>query len=145
MRSLGIRGVMLLVVALAFATPALARQSTEASGNVEITALGVDPGGNLVAEVNFSGTFEGTLTHTFANGRAGDAVFEGCVDGQCGTLTMRILLMWGDESIPGFHGRWVILTGADGLETLRGEGTFVLKDGVPPSGPYGGWIHFDPE
>lgn len=145
MKKLGVRGVVLLVVAFAFAVPAFASPPTGASGYAEVTNWSMDPDGNLVAEVSWTGTFEGMLTHTLSNGRADDAVFEGCVADRCGTLEVRILTTWGDPSIPGFHGKWVILSGSDGLETLRGQGTFFLDNYDPVAGPYEGQIHFDPD
>jgi hypothetical protein len=144
MKKLGIRGTLLLLVAFAFAVPAFASTSTEASGYAEVTAWSQDPSGNLVASVNWTGTFEGTLTHTFSEGRADAATFKGCVAGRCGTLDMLIVRTWGDPAIPGYHGRWVIRSGSEGLETLRGQGTFVLESFAPVAGPYGGQIHFDP-
>jgi hypothetical protein len=145
MRSFAVRGVALLVVVLAFAVPAFASPPTEASGNAVVTMWDVDPGGNLVAEVSWTGTFEGTLTHTMTNGRADNAVFEGCVDARCGTLNMRILVTWGDPAIPGYHGKWVVLNGFGELEALRGQGTFFLNSYDPVGGPYEGQIHFDPD
>jgi hypothetical protein len=137
--------MVLLVMALAFVVPASASTPTWASGDVEITDWTYDDSGNDVAIVKWSGTFEGTLTHTFSEGRADTAEFEGFVEGRYGTLTMLILPTKFDQSVPGFEGRWMILGGTEGLQTLRGQGTFVLNSFDPVAGPYGGQIHFDPE
>ena len=145
MKKLGIRGMLLLLVAFAFAVPAFASTPTEASGYAEVTAWGQDPNGNPVAQVKWTGTFEGTLTHTLSQGRADTATFEGCVADRCGTLDMLIVRTWGDPAIPGNHGKWVIRDGSEGLETLHGEGTFTLESFVPVAGPYEGQIHFDPK
>ena len=144
MRSLGIRGVVLLVVAFAFAVPVLASTPTEASGHGWLTAVIEGPDGELIAVGQWDGTFVGELRHTISGGRAVKAEFVGSVDGREGTLDMIILKVWGDPAIPGYHGRWVILKGYGELENLRGEGIFHFEGGVP-AGPYTGEIHFDPE
>ena len=144
MKSLAIRGVVLLVIALAFAVPAFASQPTEAEGRTVVTEWDFSSG-RPVATVEWTGTFEGVMTHTLSEGRADMAVFVGWVDGRFGTLDMLILRTWGDAGIPGLRGDWVILSGTGGLETLRGQGSFVLDSFDPVGGPYQGQIHFDPE
>jgi hypothetical protein len=147
MKKLGIRGVVLLVVVFAFAVPVFASLPTQASGYTEVTAWSVDSYGNLVAEVSWTGTLEGTLAHTFSEGRADMGVFDGCIAeaSLCGTLELLIVRTKGDQSVPGFEGNWVILSGSGGLQSLRGEGTFTLSSFDPLGGPYEGNIHFDPD
>jgi hypothetical protein len=144
---MGIRGVVLLVVVFVFAVPVFASPSTQASGYAEVIMWSEDSEGNLVAEVAWIGTFEGTVTHTFSDGRADRVEFDGCIAeaNRCGILNMLIVRTKGDQSVPGFEGNWVILSGSGGLESLRGEGTFSLSSFDPLGGPYEGNIHFDPD
>lgn len=143
MKSLMIRGVVLLVLVLAFAVPAFASRPTEITGYA--TVINWDFSGDMpIATVEYTGRLQGTLTHIFSEGRADKAVFEGCVDEvYCGTLDMLILRTWGDPTMPGLRGHWVILGGTEGLETLHGQGTFVLDSFEPVGGPYEGQIHFE--
>lgn len=147
MKRIGFRAVVLLVVVFVFAVPVFASPPTQASGAAEVTMWSEDSEGNLVAEVVWTGTFEGTLTHTFSEGRADTAEFNGCIaeTNRCGILNMLIVRTKGDQSVPGFEGNWVILSGSGGLESLRGEGTFTLTSFDPLGGPYEGSIHFDPD
>jgi hypothetical protein len=145
MRSLGIRGVVLLVVVLAFAVPVFASAPTDASGYGWLTGV-TEEDGELIAEGQWEGTFDGVLRHPIAGGRAVWAEFDGTVAGRDGTLDMLILKVWGDPATPGYHGKWVILKGYGGLQNLRGQGTFTFETYDPaPAGPYEGEIHFDPD
>ena len=145
MKSLGIRGVVLLVLVFAFVVPAFASTPTEASGDGWLVAV-IEEDGELIAVGQWDGTFVGELRHAIGGGRAVKADFVGSVDGREGTLEMLILKAWGDPTIPGFHGKWVILSGEGELENLRGQGTFFFDSYNPlPAGPYEGQIHFDPD
>ena len=144
MKSVGIRGVVLLVLVFAFAVPVFASQRTGASGYAWLTGFDIGDDGEEIVVAQWSGTFAGELRHAFDGGRAVRAEFTGSVAGLEGSIDMIILKVWGDPAIPGYHGRWVILKGYGELENLRGEGTFQFEDGVP-AGPYTGEIHFDPE
>jgi hypothetical protein len=80
------------------------------------------------------------------NGRAsykGNLSFAGTVNGESGTMEMRIVGTSTD--LPWFEawwqGTWVILSGTDGLATLRGQGTW---EGYLGSFAYEGNYHFEP-
>jgi hypothetical protein len=143
MKELGIRGVVLLALVFVFAVPVFASQPTEASGNGWLTGTAIEDGEEIVI-AQWDGTFVGELRHPRYGGRAVRAEFHGEVAGREGDLDMIILKVWGDPTILGYHGRWVIEKGYGELENLRGQGTFKFEDGVP-AGPYMGEIHFDPE
>ena len=61
------------------------------------------------------------------------------VEGQTGTLVVRFQ----GTGIAGaqFSGSYVVISGTDGLENLRGHGTF---EGAGLTGTYAGQHHFDP-
>jgi hypothetical protein len=96
----------------------------------------------------FEGTFDGTeievgLAVIYCNGRAsykGILSFTGTVAGsEPGTMELRTVGNSPDYSF--WKGTWVILSGTDGLENLRGQGTW---SGPPGSFVYEGKIHFEP-
>ncbi|MFN2220590.1 MAG: hypothetical protein ACK2UA_18415 [Anaerolineae bacterium] len=139
MKSLAIRGMVLLVVALAFAVPAFA--STPNPVSATVVADLTEPEGNV------TGTFEGTLEHIYTEGRADRAHFSGCVDGRWGELEMLLVLQRTLEPwAPGLEGKWVILDGSGDLEGLRGQGTFVVDLDFPIlTMTLVGQYHFDPD
>ena len=144
MKSLAIRGVVLLVLASAFAVPAFASPSTSMSETTMIANL-------VTGEQEWIGDFAGTLVHPVSEGRAGRAYFSGCVaDGEgerCGDLVMLLVVQWAQYPwAPGLEGKWVILEGSGDLETLRGQGNFVI-DWSPPlmTLTMNGQYHFDPD
>lgn len=146
MKSLGIRGVVLLVLVFAFSVPVFASQPTEASGYSDPPSW-IPTEDGLMAVATFHGTFEGVLSHIVADGRASEASFQGSVDGRYGELEMVLVTQKGLEPrTPGLEGKWTILGGSDDLETVRGQGTFVIAPS--PTGLiliYEGQIHFDPD
>jgi len=66
--------------------------------------------------------------------------FVGSVNGKSGTMVISFV---GEGTPPPvtWSGHWVILSGTDGLENLRGQGTWW---GPPTNVEYLGQIHFDP-
>jgi hypothetical protein len=145
MKSLGIRGVVLLVLVLAFAVPAFASQPMPASGFSD-NAVWIPTDDGLMAVADFHGTFEGVLSHIVSDGRASEASFQGCVDGRCGELEMILVTQKGlDPLARGHEGKWVVLQGTGDLDTLRGQGTFVIQGSFPNlTLYYEGNYHFDP-
>jgi hypothetical protein len=139
MKSLGIRGLVLLVVVLAFAVPAFASPPNPVSATVVADLI--------TMEGTVTGTFEGTLEHIYTEGRADRAHFSGCVDDRCGELEMLLVLQWILEPwAPGLEGKWVILDGSGDLESLRGQGTFVVDLDFPIlTMTLDGQYHFDPD
>jgi hypothetical protein len=102
----------------------------------------------------WSGTFDGTSTEdakvvihsSGAWSFRGIVSFEGEVDGKPGTLEMHVVGSRPD-ALSDWEGKWVILSGADDLATLRGQGTW-WGPGAPDVGLWGdiyyaGNIHFE--
>lgn len=144
MKNLGIRGVVLLVIVLSFAVPVSASPPTAMSETTMLANL-------ATGEQEWTGDFAGTLVHPFSEGRADKAYFSGCVaDGEgerCGEFVMLLIVQWAqDPWAPGLEGKWTILGGSGDLETLRGQGTFVV-DWSPPvlTLTMNGSYHFDPD
>jgi len=108
----------------------------------------------------WTGTFEGVSTEEGTVVRhssgfvsfKGKVSFVGSVGDRSGTLEMRVVGEKPDQ-LPGteWEGKWVILSGTDGLATLHGHGTW-WGPGWNSAHPtewgninYSGKIHFDPE
>jgi len=104
----------------------------------------------------WTGTFVGTSTE---DGKvvihcSGDWSFNaivsytGAVNGYTGTLKMSVEGSLRPEESSDWHGRWVILSGTDGLATLRGQGTWWGPGSPGPGEPgdiyYEGNVHFEP-
>jgi hypothetical protein len=140
MKSLGIRGVVLLVVVFAFAVPAFASPPSAMSETTMVANLETGEG-------TFTGDFVGTLEHIYTEGRADRAYFNGCVGDRCGEFEMLLVLQWALYPwAPGLEGKWVILDGSGDLETLRGQGTFVVDVSYPIlTMTLDGQYHFDPD
>jgi hypothetical protein len=103
----------------------------------------------------WTGTFEGTSTEDgkvviHCNGAwSFNAIvsYVGTVNGQSGTLQMSVEGSRPDGESE-WLGRWVILSGTEGLATLRGQGTW-WGPGAPNPGEWGdiyyeGNVHFEP-
>ena len=97
----------------------------------------------------FEGTFDGTeieegMVVIHCNGKAsfkGNLSFYGTVgESEPGTMEMRIVGHSPDYTF--WQGTWVILSGTDGLENLRGQGTL---EGEPGFMVYEGNYHFEPD
>jgi hypothetical protein len=131
---------MLLVLAFAFATPAFASPPSEMSGTTVVANL-------MTGQGIVTGDWEGTLSHSFTQGRADQASFVGCVADRCGEFEMLLVLQQTeDPGAPGLEGKWTILHGSDGLENLRGQGTFVIDLALPfLTMTLDGQYHFDPD
>lgn len=104
----------------------------------------------------WTGTFEGTSTEdgkvvihsSGARSFRGRVSFDGEVNGKSGKLEMHVVGSRPDVSTD-WEGKWVILSGTDGLATLRGQGTW-WGPGAPGPGEWGdiyysGNIHFEPD
>ena len=102
------------------------------------------------------GTFEGTSTEDgkvvihCSGAWSFNAIvsYTGAVNGHTGTLKMSVEGSLRPEKSSDWHGRWVILSGTEGLATLRGQGTW-WGPGSPGPGQLGdiyyeGEIHFEP-
>jgi hypothetical protein len=99
-------------------------------------------------EGTWTGTFEGTSFDYFeivkhSNGFVncqGRISFEGTVKGEDGTLE---ILFVGKKDIAANHwmGKWVILSGTEGLKNLKGQGNW---EGPSADLDYSGMIHFSP-
>lgn len=140
MTGLGIRGVVLLVVVLAFAVPAFASPPSEITEATMVADLEKGEG-------TFTGDFEGTFEHIYSDGRADRAYFKGCVEDRCGEFEMLLVVQWALYPwAPGLEGKWAILNGSEGLENLRGQGTFVIDVNYPIlTLELDGQYHFDPD
>lgn len=116
-------------------------------------------GGNIFWETfeegEWEGTFEGTSTEDglVVVHRSGSVSFnamvsfDGTVGGESGTLEMSVVGKCCDESV-GWQGKWVILSGTEGLASLRGQGTWwglgAADWGEEGLIDYSGQIHFRP-
>jgi hypothetical protein len=80
------------------------------------------------------GYFEGVLAEC-VRGAGGSSVgyFEGTAGGFPGTLVFNLVAFGHTD-----FGQWTILSGTDGLASLRGEGQSYTD------GTYDGQVHFDP-
>ena len=161
---------MIMILSI-LSTPALAGPPKEAEGLMRYTPTIVDvrvADGNTflhtTEEAEWTGTFSGVSAEEgqvviHSSGRwsfKGMVSFDGEVDGKSGTLEMSVNGTKPDED-SNWKGRWVILSGTDGLANLRGQGTWEGPGfkGVPgPEGgeeqewgniDYSGRIHFEPE
>jgi len=107
-------------------------------------------------EGKWAGTFEGTSTedgkvviHSSGSWSfRGTVSFDGEVNGKSGKLEMHVVGSKPD-AVTDWEGKWVILSGTDGLATLRGQGTW-WGPGAPAPGEWGdiyysGNIHFKPD
>lgn len=104
----------------------------------------------------WTGTFEGTSTedgkvviHCSGSWSFKASVsFEGTVEGKSGTLEMSVVGKKPD-ALADWEGKWVILSGTDKLESLRGQGTW-WGPGAPAPEVWGdiyylGSVHFEPD
>jgi hypothetical protein len=159
--------VILLTVVMVLSTlsmPAHAGPPTPADGIWTYVPCIVDEkvaGGNTFLTTTeegwWEGTFEGTSTEAgkvviHASGswsfKAIVSFDEGTVvDGTSGTLEMSVVGSRPD-AFTDWQGKWVILSGTDELETLRGQGTWwgpgYVGGPEPGNIPYEGNIHFEP-
>ena len=107
-------------------------------------------------EGKWTGTFEGTSTEdgkvvihsSGIRSFKGTVSLVGNVGDKSGTLEMSVVGTKPDASAD-WTGKWVILSGTDGLATLRGQGTW-WGPGAPGPGQWGdidysGNIHFEPD
>lgn len=150
--------ILLLVVIMLLASASIsalaAKPAPNASGTwtyAPVSYTDVLKGCNLFRymtdEGTFTGTFEGTetevgLVRRHCNGKwsyKGNLIFDGIVNGDSGTLEMRIVGK--SDNFTEWHGTWVILSGTDELQRLHGKGTW---EGAPGDLTYQGNIHFAP-
>ena len=166
MKSRSLFVITVVMVALLFTLSAAAHAGPpkEAGGDFSYIASPAGPpkvaGGNMFIpsydEAIWEGTFEGTSTEDgmvvlHCNGKVsfkGTALFVGEVDGRSGTLEISQVGQCCDEQ-GHWKIQWVILSGTDGLATLRGQGTMF----GPGAGgfeiwgyqEYDGKYHFEPD
>jgi hypothetical protein len=116
------------------------------SSIIKVVTAGCNQFTYMIDEGTFDGTFTGTemeigVVTEHCNGRwsyKGNLTFTGTVNGQSGTLEMRIVGRADDFS--DWLGTWVILSGTNELENLHGQGTWY---GAPGNLEYEGNIHFE--
>jgi len=148
--------VAVIMVLSMMLIPALAVPPGNAAGEWTYTVLDMDGeevGCNTVISMTDEGTFDGTFVGTetedgmvviHCNGKwsfKGNLSFEGTVNGsQPGTMEMRIVGTSSDGTL--WQGTWVILSGTEGLATLRGQGTWWGPGGHLE---YAGNYHFEPD
>jgi hypothetical protein len=156
--------LLAVIMALSMVSiPALAGPPEDAGGDwsyivtdAEVRVAGCNTFMTTYDEGVWTGTFEGVSTEVgvvvlHCSGKAsfnGTLSFVGEVNGESGTLDMSVVGTCCDEQ-GHWKGQWVILSGTEGLATLRGQGTWF---GPGAGGPYqwgtvdyAGNYHFEPE
>ncbi len=157
-----ILAVLLLGAMSALAVPARATPPLHGGGSFDISipptpgTIVMQPAGrNLIVSFeggggNMEGTVAGKWIRVYERSvihPTGVVTVQGAwvgdpltVDGVSGTIHVRY---WGQGDVVtgDFEGRWVILSGTDGLANLRGHGTVWVDEGV---GGYTLEYHFDP-
>ncbi len=154
---------LLAAALLVGAPPAMAGPPSDAEGEWTYDVVSVDLrfAGNTTfvygTEVStFSGTFDGSATDEFVVVChmqrpdlyrvfvKGTIAFDGMVDGQDGTMTMKFVgketSTTCDPSPAIWSGTWTIIGGTDELSDLHGHGTWTGPSGTLD---YAGQIHFD--
>ena len=141
-KNLSIKGLIILVVALAGVSTAYATPPTTVTGDWSVSNVAWGPDGEFIPTIALTGALEGEFTHGFENGRADHIEFVGCVGGVYGSFKAITLAF--HNSI---EARMVVKQGSGGLQNLRGQGSATIT-GVDDRGllvgEYEMDIHFDP-
>ncbi len=130
--------LIVLLLSLALAVPALASPPSPAAGTFVLT--GVSPDGTIITFQLF-GTFDGTFELTLSPGRANKGVFTGSIGGgDAGTIMFNSL-----DATENNPGHFTSLRGSStgGLVGAHAVGTFTFDEDTG-IGSYVGQYHYDP-